>query len=366
MSHEDERAPRPRHTQRTRLLMAGAFLGALLAVSFSFVFSWPVDVGEQQQDQWTGTANTASHEEQVKRRAFNAPVGSCLTWTEHNGSDMRVVSCEQPHFFEVTGVEDVSHAYPDGAPSPDLAQWREIAVEQCTAGAEDYLDKPLDPEGKLQVTALRPGEDDWGDGERELRCGLQWVAPGGAVQAIHGPAVLQEQSDVWDEGTCLALTGKTVGDPIDCAEPHSYEMIAVLDLSDEFGEDYPSEDDQMTWLDTECSKLADDYTGELDLAAEKLTLTWDIRSKESWEAGSYLVNCKVGARLEDGSGLAPVTGSVKEGERGKDPGADGGEDGAADTDEDAGDADEEADDEDAGGDGPVVRPSLPAEAPTGG
>ena len=35
------------------------------------------------------------------------------------------------------------------------------------------------------------------------------------------------------------------------------------------------------------------------------------REQESWDAGSTLVNCKVAAKLPDGSGLAPVTGSLK-------------------------------------------------------
>jgi hypothetical protein len=42
-----------------------------------------------------------------------------------------------------------------------------------------------------------------------------------------------------------------------------------------------------------------------------LTISWDTLQEASWAAGSRLVNCKVGALLPDGSGLAPVTGSVR-------------------------------------------------------
>ncbi|MGH3451894.1 MAG: septum formation family protein, partial [Haloechinothrix sp.] len=139
-----------------------------------------------------------------------------------------------------------------------------------------------------------------------------WAGPGGTLQPTSGLVAAQDQSPVWPAGTCLALVGKTVGDPIDCAEPHSYEMIAVVDVSDEFGKEYPSEKEQHAWLDKTCSKLAEEYTGGLDLGKKKLILAWDTRQEESWDAGSYLVNCKVGAKLADGSGLAPVTGSIKE------------------------------------------------------
>jgi hypothetical protein len=98
---------------------------------------------------------------------------------------------------------------------------------------------------------------------------------------------------------------------VDCGRPHSYEIITKLDLKSKFAEGYPSQDDQKTWLDTECSKAAGAYTNGADLAARNLILTWDLREQESWDAGSTLVNCKVAAKLPDGTGLASVTGSLK-------------------------------------------------------
>lgn len=286
------------HATRTRLLMAGAVFGALLALAVSMVLSASPEAPD-------GAGPTVR-----KTSVFDAPASSCLTWDSSSGEDMRRTPCEEPHMFEVTEVLSIADEYPRGAPSPDLVAWRKIASERCAAGAAKYLGKPVDPYGKLQVSALKPSEADWASGNRDLRCGVWWSGLGGTLQPITGRASEMNQSMVWPTGTCLALNEKSVGDPIDCARPHAYEMIAVVDLSKKFGDDYPSEKEQKAWLDKTCSTLADRYTGKMNLAKKKLILAWDTRHPASWKAGSYKVNCMVGAKLPDGSGLAPVTGSV--------------------------------------------------------
>ncbi len=281
--------------------MAGAVVGALLALALSVL------VTSSASDDAAQAARNG-----VRMKAsYDAPAGSCLIWDKGTGENMRRIACEQEHLFEVTEILDISKDFPPDAAAPGAEYWRKIATDRCTEGAADYLGEPLDPHGKLQVSALKPSDADWAAGNRELRCGLWWAAPGGELQETSGPAALADQSLIWPAGTCLALAGKTVGDPIGCAQPHAYEMIAVVDLSDEFGKKYPSQKRQHAWLDERCSDLADKYTGKLDLAKKKLILTWDTRTKESWQAGSFKVNCKVGAKLPDGSGLAPVTGSIE-------------------------------------------------------
>lgn len=291
-------------TLRTQLLMAGAAVGAIVALALSWVFSWQVE----QKDP------VLVAQEQAREQAFVSPPGSCLTWTKPDAADAKTVSCAQPHLFEVVGVVDISAQYPRGAPTPDLTTWRKIAQEHCAEPAKKYLGTPLDPFGKLTVGMLRPPEQEWAEGDRKLRCGVQWAGPGGELQTLTGPAAEEDQSMVWEPGKCLALMGKTVGDPVDCTGPHSYEIIATLDLTDRFDDGYPSESDQNTWLDVECNKAADEYTGGADLAEQGLIVGWDVREQESWSVGSTKVNCKVGATLEDGSGLAVVKGSVKKAE----------------------------------------------------
>lgn len=284
---------------RTRLLMAGAFVGALLALSLSWAFSW-------------GAAGQASEREQARETAFHAAPGQCLNWSQQRARDARVVPCTQPHLFEVTSVQDISRKYPPKAPPPSLQKWREIADQRCGENIEKYLGGPLDPHGKYSLTILRPTESEWQSGERKVHCGLQRTDPGGGLLPTTGHAAEQPQSSVFEPGTCLGLLGKSVGGPVDCAKPHAYEIIATVDLTTEFKftDGYPSAEDQNAWLDKKCNTALKAYTGGADISEQGLLLGWDTAGEESWNAGSTKVNCKVGKPLEDGSGLAPITGSI--------------------------------------------------------
>lgn len=291
-------------TMRTRLIMIGAVLGAVVALLITVAVSASDFSGAEDGGTFRLPANVTDED---VRYAFNAPVGTCLHWRAPDARDMHKVKCSQPHMFEVTEVVNISDDYAEGVPQPPQEEWAEVAEKRCTKGARVYLNKPLDPEGKFSVTAFWPNQEDWEGGNRRLRCGL-WRMAGDSPQPTKGPAVRQNQSDVWPKGTCLALVDKGVGGPVRCADKHSYEMIALKNLAQRF-DSYPSKGKQNGWLDKECEKAAKRYTGGRKLD-KKLIIAWDTRSKDSWRAGSKLVNCKVGALLADKSGLAPITGSI--------------------------------------------------------
>jgi hypothetical protein len=316
MSSSADRFPAATQTLRTRVVMGGIFAGALIALALSVVFSWGGGITG-------GAGGGAGKLSAAAEEAFHSPPGSCLTWDNPDASDARKVVCTQPHLFEVTTLVDIGAQFPEGAPAPTLDQWQQIAQQKCTADVKPYLGHNLDPYGKLTTNLLRPTASQWDDGDRQLRCGLQWAGPGGKLLATTGPAKGQDQSLVFEPGTCLALLGKGVGDPVECTKPHSYEIIATLDLKSKFKDGYPKQDDQKAWLDTECTKAASDYTGGADLDAKHLILTWDLREQESWDAGSTKVNCKVAAKLPDASGLQAVTGSIKAAPAGTDGGQPG-------------------------------------------
>lgn len=293
-------------TVRTRLIMSGAFVGALLALSLSWSFSWD-SAGE-------------SPKRETQNAAFHATPGECLTWKSDPPRTPRMVSCKKDHLFEVTGVLNLTSQFPPDAPPPDVDKWRDVADNHCGKNIDDYLDEPLDPNGKYSLTVLRPTATDWKDGLRKVRCGLQRTGPRGEPLSSTGHAADKEQSSVYDAGTCLGLADKSAGRPTECDEKHSYEIVATLDLTKKFSftDGYPDADDQNEWLDKQCNKQLDSYTGEDDLD-DDLMLGWGTVKKESWEAGSTKVNCKVGKTLDDGSGLAATTGSIaKDGKGGKD------------------------------------------------
>lgn len=282
--------------------MAGAFVGALLVLTLSMVFKWPA----------AGSSSASNDAATARAAAFEAPKGSCLSW-KSDGSDMKPVDCDQPHLFEVTGDVDISGEYNGSAPSPTEEAWREIAKAKCTSGATEYLGGKLDPFGKYSVGALKPSDDQWRAGDRKLRCGLQRTAPiGKALVATVKSAKNQDQSDVYEPGTCLALVDKNVGDPVPCDKEHAYEIVGVIDLAQTFKDGaYPAEEQQQSTMLEQCPRLSAEYSGNLDLASKKLLLTWDTRKQESWAAGSHRAVCKVGAPLADNTGLAPISGSIK-------------------------------------------------------
>lgn len=287
-------------TLRTRLVMAGAFIGALAVLSMSMLFSWPVSV--------KGAADTAQEEAAA---AFDSPSGTCLDWPNDAPQNMRRVPCSQPHTFEVTSNVEIGKDFGASAPPPDEAGWQQIVTERCTEAGTTYLGGTFDPFGKYTVGALKPSAEQWREGDRKLRCGVQRVTPSGKrLLPTKGTAAKQDQSNVHDPGTCFALVDGQVGDPVECGEAHSYEVVGNVDLTPVFPAEYPTEELQREKLVDLCAQVAAQYTGNKDLAALGLSLYSDTLKAESWTAGSRRVNCKVGALNQDGS-LRPVRGSVE-------------------------------------------------------
>jgi putative regulator of septum formation len=289
-------------TMRTRLVMAGAFIGALAVLSMSVLFSWPVSV--------SGSAADTAADEAAK--AFDSPSGTCLDWPHDAPKNMRRVPCKQPHTFEVASNVEIGGDYSKGSPPPPEQDWQQIVTDRCTKVGEDYLGKPLDPFGKYTVGALKPTGDQWRNGDRKLRCGLQRVSPSGKrLLTTTGAAADQDQSNVHEPGTCFGLVDGQVGDPVDCGGVHAYEVVGIVDLGKTFDpKTYPAEATQLNKLVDLCPPVAKKYTGNADLKKLQLSLYPDTLKKESWTAGSHLVNCKVGAREPNGA-LRPVRGSVE-------------------------------------------------------
>lgn len=290
-----------RRTRSTRLVMAGAVVGGFALLLLSTFTSWPVPGGA-----------AAGHGEDAAAvaAAYQATAGDCLAWSRSDGSDMAKVDCAAPHLFEVSARVDIGAKYPGGAAFPDGTTWRKVFQDTCTDPTGKYLGGKLDPFGKFAVAALKPSLDRWQQGDRTLRCGLQVVGPSGTLFPFSGPVSGQDQSDVHEPGTCLGIQGKSVSDPVDCAEPHSWEIVGTVDLGKQF-KDFPPTDQQDGYLSDQCGKIAADYTGGADLGSKGLGVAWDNRAPESWAAGSHLVDCKVGSMLKDGSGLQEVRGSVR-------------------------------------------------------
>jgi len=296
-----------RRTLSIRRIAAGAVFGALLALMLAALLSGAEEgagLGLLAQDGDQGTTTTPA--------PFEAPAGSCLTWTRVDASDAKRTGCAQPHLFEVSGTVDLDGEFGDDATFPTEETWRRLVAERCTPLSSRFLRGRFDPFGRFSVGAIKPSAASWRSGDRELRCGLQVVGRSGALYPTVGSAATQDQSDVHAPGTCLGIDGVGVGDPVDCAQPHAVEIVGVVDLGAAFPGGYPDEAAQDGLMSQECTRLAAEFAGGPEVVGEKgLIVFSETLRPESWEAGSRRVDCRLGTFLPDRSGFAPVTGSVR-------------------------------------------------------
>ncbi|HEY2764012.1 MAG TPA: septum formation family protein [Pseudonocardiaceae bacterium] len=301
-----------RPTLSTRRIFVGAVLGALAALTTVVMFD-----GGSPASLLIASGNSAGT---PAAQPLRAPVHSCLTWRNQDASDAVLVTCAQPHLFEVTGTVDLKDLGTQ-ATFPDSASWQQLVTSRCTERTTQPLADHFDQFGRFTVGAIKPSQDSWEHGDRTLRCGVQVSGRTGALFATTGAAGQQDQSDVHVAGTCLGNDGKAVGDPVGCSGPHAVEVVGVVDMKNAFPAGYPDEAAQDEVLDAECNRLAGTFAGGPDVVGQKgLTVFWETLRPESWQAGSTRVDCRLGAFLPDRSGFAPVTGTVKGQVRiGKDP-----------------------------------------------
>jgi len=246
--------------------------------------------------------------EVVEVPAPPATPGTCLNWTRPDAADSTVVDCSQPHLFEQAGSVTLT----DQVELPDDRQWQQLVNERCTPIAREYLGNSLDPDGRFRVGALKPSPAKWAEGDRELRCGLQSASRSGALYPAAGRVAESDQSAVYEPGTCLAIDGRTIGDPVDCNGPHAVETVGIVDLTERFPDEFPQVADQDAYLQPECGRIATEYAGGAEvIEAKKLTVYWDNLNEESWSSGTRKVNCNLAALLPDRSGFAPVTGPAR-------------------------------------------------------
>ncbi len=303
----DKKSGNRRKKPHTWLLMVMAALGGGLVLLISALLNTPTGGGGSGIG---GPGRQGSSP--ATPPVFQAKAGSCLHWTEPDAADIRQVKCGERHLFEVTGQADLNAEFGPNTPYPSGEQWQQLKQQRCTEVSTRYLGGKLDPNGRFAVGAFTPSQQGWDSGDRTLHCGLQQPGPSGKLYAIKGQVAKQDQSNTYEVGRCLGINGTEVWDPVDCAQPHSVEITGLVDLGRQFPGGFPGEDEQDGFLATRCTELTAQYAGSPSAVADKkLVSYWDTLPQESWDAGSRQVNCKASAQLPDGSGLAPVTGSVK-------------------------------------------------------
>jgi putative regulator of septum formation len=304
------RGPQPYPGARSRpprRLVAGVLVGALTMLVVALLDTM---TGAQVPvlGSFAALPSQAGQQGLLEVASPPATPGTCLIWKRSDASDTRPVDCAQTHLFEQAGTVQLA----DQKDLPDDGQWRQLVRERCDSVVHDYLGGKFDPDGRFRIGALKPSSAKWAQGDRELRCGLQSASRSGALYPMTGRAAEQDQSAAHDPGTCLAIDGRTIGDPVPCTEQHAVETVGVVDLTARFTDGFPAVEAQDEFLQGECTRIATGYAGGDEvIGPKKLTVYWDNLTDDSWKAGTRKVNCNLAALLPDRSGFAPVTGSVR-------------------------------------------------------
>ncbi|WP_280825652.1 septum formation family protein [Mycobacterium sp. OTB74] len=235
---------------------------------------------------------SASPDSQANGVYVNAHSGSCLVWPPDAPERPSFVQCAGPHLFEVVKTVDVG-----SDPEP------------CELAVRHYLGPHYDPNSRFTPAVLKAGESGGSvGGDRKLLCGLQLLGPDGKPVPFSGQIAGQDQSRTWPPGTCLGIdpqTNSPTSAAVDCSEPHSLEVVGMVNLGERFA-GTPSDADQQAELGEQCTQLAKAYLAPKTLSATGWEVTYHAITPTSWAAGSRQASCSLGPETPEA-----VTGSVK-------------------------------------------------------
>ncbi|MFZ2173247.1 MAG: septum formation family protein [Rhodococcus sp. (in: high G+C Gram-positive bacteria)] len=317
---QPENAPRTMSASTTRRTLAAVAAGAVVAAVATFAIAGGFNRSENLPPH-SDSAGPQATSHSTEGGAFaSAAAGDCLDWTpstdpKEDRKDVAEVDCSEEHRFEVAAPLDLG-VYPGaefgpGSRYPGALRFAALRDEHCVAAVNSYLGARFDPYGKFSVGLMFPSETGWDSGERTLRCGLQLSSTAGTLLPFTGRVADHDQSNVWDASTCIGISQNVPTDPVDCAQPHAFEVISVVDLATRFPDSMPSVEDQDKYLEGVCTQASNEYLGSADALRNKtLTLFWDNLELDSWLAGSRRVNCSVGKETDSG-GFATITGGAK-------------------------------------------------------
>ena len=226
-----------------------ALLAALLCAQLIAGVVTVVAVGSS-----SGATTDDDHTDAVFRSAH---AGSCLTWQPEPPQRPAFVQCSTPHLFEVVTSVD-----------------GEGDQESCAVSGRRYLGTHYDPNGRFAYGLLR-SVGSQNPGGRVSLCGLQLPGPNGQQLPFRGLVAEQDQSRVWEPGTCLGADmkgGQTGLVPVDCAEAHSVEVVGHIDLGAHFHDGAtPSDAEQEAILGPACVTMAAAYLAPKTLSSTDLT-----------------------------------------------------------------------------------------------
>lgn len=228
------------------------------------------------------------------------------------------VDCNQPHPQEVFAVSEFPA--PDDAPYPQFVEIDRTVTEVCRGAFEGYVGLPYE-RSTLDYTYLGLSAAAWERGERNIICTLL----DSTFNPLPGPMRASGNATAYPEDTIpnatrIALrsltaeacfyqpadyykTGEVL--QVDCANPHGYELYAIVDYpdADEPDTPYPDFIELTTFADQQCVTAFADYIG-LPFGESLLAYTSDYPSEVEWAEGDRRAFCLLfGYNYEEFEGL---------------------------------------------------------------
>ncbi len=299
-----------------RTVLAAIVTGAIICGAIVLLTNADSDTGA------VARTDIGAEDRGPAKNAFNQSVaGDCLTWPGGNPGRPSEIGCGGEHLFEVTGAIDTS-LYPGrqfgkDAPWPGTEQFVTLREQNCPAQVRAYLNGRFDPNGRFSVGMMYPSRTQWDDGERTLRCGLQYADSAGELMPFLGRVADQDQALQWAPGTCIGINrqSRQPTDPVDCAEQHAFQVTGLVDLGTRFGAGgsgraWPNIARQNTYLAATCPGITNTFLGGRPaFTRTTLNVQWSTVGQVSWLAGTRTAVCYVG--LPDKGGFATLVGDAK-------------------------------------------------------
>jgi hypothetical protein len=106
---------------------------------------------------------------------FDLEVGDCYNDPEDGSNqvaELATVSCDEPHDNEVFAV--INHPAGEGEAFPGTEELDLFAEEECVPPFEEYVGRDY-LESELFLYSIKPTEETWARGDREVVCALYAV-----------------------------------------------------------------------------------------------------------------------------------------------------------------------------------------------
>ena len=211
--------------------------------------------------------------------------GTCFT-ENPSGGDAIEVRCDEPHEIEVYAIVDLPGG--EGAPFQGL----DVAIELCNQDFMQITGVGLGLATVYRRSVLRPSEETWADGERDVTC---YVAYPEAVTRS-----MVDVNPVRDFGL-VSVYGFEVGDcfidfdesettftAVSCDEPHDAEVFIDFEYPEG---PYPGDVELDAMAEELCfGDTFEDFVGR-DYQSSSVFSLRSRPNEDTWVLGDRTINC---------------------------------------------------------------------------